>query len=226
MKVDVLGCVTMEKNGPPGDLGDSCAETGRLIVLEPTTFKTHRLRLENFITDKGFIRHPNVPEDWKETDFTSDQALYLLLASYLVAPQVFETVADRIKFTDTTAPDKIVSPDVFFATRKMWNMLAVCAVVQMAINMIPIRWSDAEDRTGFWKYWRFEWNNKSTVSYMTTFVIMTFLKRVSVTWPLWIFPREKYLAKAKAYYQQPDLKPEQREPNTAWFTAFYDLALK
>lgn len=29
MKTDLLGCVIMEKDGWPADLGDSCAETGR-----------------------------------------------------------------------------------------------------------------------------------------------------------------------------------------------------
>lgn len=91
----VNGMIEMEQN-EPGSLaavGDSCAETGRAIILGYPG-----LYMGAFITSKGFIRHPRcsgVPQ-WDEADFSNDQLLPLMMATHGTDVGLF-----RIKGTKT-----------------------------------------------------------------------------------------------------------------------------
>lgn len=215
MKIDQLGCVVMEKDGMPGDLGDSCAETGRYVILKNDD---HDVNLLAFMPAYGFFRHPNVPPAWGPADFTSDQGNYLMMASRLVALTYFCIVRDRVKARGwrwAIGGHRLMIDSICIANQ-WWNLLGVCALVQMLFNAFPIRWSDAHDRTGVWNYWRFTWSNDSTISFVTVFVTMVFLKRVGVTWPSKFFNREKYLAKVKSYYAN--------QPNSDWFIQLFEKA--
>lgn len=210
MRIDGYGCVVMEKDGPPGDLGDSCAETGRYMVLLGMMYNA---KLMPFLTDAGFLRHPDAP--WREEDFTSDQALYLLMAADLTSAGLFLTIVNKIKALGwRTAPAKIASPDVIALCTRSYQTLAALNVAQMLINKFPWRWDDSNQTATKW--WRFVRSEGSTVSFMTVFVAMVFLKRKGITWPQKFWNKETYLAKAKSYYEN--------QPRSLWFTELYDRA--
>lgn len=210
MNIDELKCVVRDQP-QPACWGDACAETGRLVVLDPAM--SAKVNLWSFLDGKGFMRHPLAPDDWNYDDFTSDQMIYLLMAARLTNRSFFETiVANLPKMT------KPKLPDVHFIACERWHMLGVSAVVQMQINRLPWRWSDAENRTGFWKYWRFESSTDSTVSYLTTLIAIIFLRRLGITWPAKFMNEERYVMKAMAYYNG--------EPNAAWFTDLIAKAVK
>lgn len=221
MKIDSFGCVVMERDGMPGDIGDSCAETGRLVLLRNTLLfpdvpsqKILFLNLDRFISPSGFLRHPEAPVGWREDDFTSDQMTYLLMASFIHNLELFNFIVNNLHLMT-----KYKTPDVRAIAHRAWNTLGVITCVQMLINKFPYRWADGGEADGHWysKFWRFTRSNDSTVSYLTVFIAVLFLKRVGVTWPLKFLNFELYLQKAKAYYSG--------QPNSDWFTKLFDTAL-
>lgn len=210
MKVDDLGCLIMEKDGEPGDLGDSCAETGRFCVIAPPGIPFTYVDLSRFVTEEGFVRHPRAP--WREDDFTSDQMIYLLMGSFLRDRDVYEYVRSHLD-----RMQKARLPDVWLLKWQAFHLLGVTAIAQIILNAFPIRWSDAHDREGFWNVWRFTWSSNSTVSFMTVTTTMIFLKRVGITWPLFFFNRDRYLERTAAYYAD--------QPDSSWFVELFRRAL-
>ncbi len=75
--------IVMEQNpvGDPGNLGDSCAETSRYAHLK-MLLDDYKLdvNLNTFVTPLGYIRHPDVPDSWKEKNTSEDQVKPLFLA--------------------------------------------------------------------------------------------------------------------------------------------------
>lgn len=64
MKVDCFKTLVREKPRPPGhehaNLGDSCAETCRMLILRQATktWDDHGLAAAAFFSHLGFTRHP------------------------------------------------------------------------------------------------------------------------------------------------------------------------
>lgn len=218
MKIDEHGCVIMQSVGWPGDIGDSCAETGRYIVLRGSA--DPQINLMAFVTDIGFIRHPTSP--WKEDTFTTDQALYLLMAADLTDRPLRDIVVSKLRRMGwQTAPGKPAHPNLYFLAHRWYQLCGLTEIAQMMFNLIPFRWHDGNDGTESWgafrrRFWRFKSAEGSTVSFMTTLLGCIFLKRVGVRWPLRILNKEKYLAKTRAYYAN--------QPNSEWFVAMFERA--
>ena len=195
------------------DLGDSCAETGRMIVL---CGGDARINLHNFITPSGFIRHPRIAD---ENDFTSDQCNYLLMAAQLTDPALANDITTKLKALGwRTAPGKRAAPALFLLAKRYYHLLALASLVQMGFNALPFRWHDGHEYDNEWSWfrrtlWRWTSSEGSTVSYMTTYVTAVFLRRVGVVWFSRIFPRERYLTKALEYYAP--------QPDVDWFLDFY-----
>lgn len=171
MKLDQYNVLIIEQNGPPGDLGDSCAETGRYKVL--STFVGYfpygtYLNLEAFLgRDDGFIRHPDVPESWKEKDFTSDQAINLIYAYDLRGPEnVSYAVSWNLRWF-TAKYNKISLPSVMAASRGMIRTLNWINAVQGLLFKLPVRWSDA-------KGW-FDKSHDSSADYLNWIVTAAYL---------------------------------------------------
>lgn len=169
MKVDQHNVLIIEEGGLPGDLGDSCAESGRYTVMSclANYFPYgRRLNMPVFITPKGFIRHPDTPEDWKENDFTSDQGINLLMALHTDWPFQFADVAPKMKWS--TAPTKISSPAVMATSRHMLRTLNIINALQGLIFRIPYRWSDSKKK--------FESTADSSADYLNWIVTAAYLK--------------------------------------------------
>jgi hypothetical protein len=176
MKIDEHMTVIMEKDGWPGDVGDSCAETARLAILSPDYFAPV-LSPNQFIGIGGFLRHPTAPEGWRESDFSNDQLLPLILATGL-----------RGEWWKIPGTKTIVSPGVWFAARASWRGLAETVRLQNTLFAMPYRWSDS-------KKW-FERSSGSSADYLNYFVSIVFLRRMGI----WIEPRPETEEKIRSYY--------------------------
>jgi hypothetical protein len=189
----VNGMIEMEKDGWPGSVGDSMAETSRLDILAPK-FATN---LAAFQTAGGFLRHPTLlgyvgehGDSWGIDDTSSDQLLPFVLALNLSASWF------KIPGTKT-----ICSPGLFFAVRGMWRSFAWTVRAQNLIFALPYRWSDS-------KKW-FEKSSGSSADYLNYFVSIVFLRRMGI----WIDPRPETEEKIRSYYAS--------EPNSAWLLDEY-----
>lgn len=172
MRLDQYNVLIIEKDGPPGDLGDSCAETGRYTVLSEFTqyFPYGRqLSLDRFIgRNDGFIRHPDVPEDWKEKDFTSDQGINLLMGYDVNGiAGAFNYCAQRMKLF-TSKYNKVSSPGVFAVATRRLTLLRWLNWAQGLAFKLPLRWSDA-------KGW-FDKSHDSSADYLNWIVVCAYLK--------------------------------------------------
>ncbi len=220
MKIDSFGCVVMEGNGDWSDWGDSCAETGRMFVLRKDNNQAEVLL--NFVTPKGFVRHPNMPVGRRESDFTSDQLNYLLMAAHLHYPELAGVILRRLKRAGwETSPGKKAHLATRLLAKKKFHLLALNKVAQMGFNALPFRWHDGHEFDKEWSwfrrtFWRWRSSEGSTVSFMTTYVTAVFLKKVGIKWFGRIFPKDKYLQKTLDYYRW--------EKNVDWFQDLYRQA--
>lgn len=231
MKFDNLNTLYMEHEGPPNCYGDSCAETSRFwhllyirekvinngIMIHPSIQPIQqdiRTSLNNFITDKGYIRHPLVPEDWKETDFTSDQGMPLYLAFdkwNLVDEQT--QMYNRLKENKwrTGNGDIIAPPFIAILLRPKYKYLADLIIFFQAFIMkfFPYRWNDGkkciestENSSG--DYLNFVHAVFNSIYYGDTFISK---------WTRKLFTKEFINGKLEHYY-----KPE---TNVRWLLDIY-----
>ena len=145
MRIDEFRSVVRERDGYPGDIGDSCADTARLFVLDPMAlFYEPALNLDVFWTPRGYVRHPLAPErddngeSWREDDFSSDQALPLLLA-YEVSRNILRTnLANRLCIASwRTGDGNLVSPGLYALSKFVLSRDRVWLHVLGLINLSP-----------------------------------------------------------------------------------------
>lgn len=218
MRIDQYKTVIREQYAPgePGDRGDSCADTARLKVLSPEL----GVDLTHFRTMKGYIRHEETPEDWKETDFTSDQATPLLMAYDLYAEYSHLAIEMRTRLSATynTGNGDVVSPGLFFLVKKDFHLLGLTALLQAFLFLVPLRWSDAENL----KWWqRFQWGGDDG-DYLNWIVTLEYLwTRWDIRWPTHLCYRMRSPARAfkKAFnYHIP-------QPKSDWVMDIYSKHL-
>lgn len=217
MKIDSEGTVVFENEAFPEYLGDSCAETGRLVVL---TGDNSKVDLWSFVTANGFVRHPDAPEidaagnSWRESDFTADQFLYLMMAADLCYTPLFDLCVARFEYV----PLKAMSVGVRLLGKRAYTAMALAEMVQIQIlNRVPWRWSDDGRVTSWWKFVKRENSSvlpDSTVEYMCSFIMVIFLHRKGIKWPSKMINRDRYLAKTRQYYAD--------KFNSAWFTQLFE----
>lgn len=141
MRIDELGCVEMQQTGWPGNIGDSAAESGRLEHLRMLLGEYVSIsNLDMFVTSLGYVRHPKVPPEWAEKDFSSDQALPLYLAwrrsgNYSRS----EEMRRRLKYK--TGNGDLLSPGLFAEMHAEWLRVPLL-LTQLAIFKFPYRWND------------------------------------------------------------------------------------
>lgn len=208
MKYDEFGCIIREQYAPghPGDLGDSCADTARLAVIDLFT----RADLTRFRTTLGYIRHPNSP--WIEDDFTGDQALPLLMAYDLYEPGYpgYATEMRRRLASGRTGNGDLLSPGLWgVVTGRLW-VAAIACVVQAFLFLIPIRWSDSNDAPGL------QWGGDEG-DYLNWIALLDYLWWREIRWPSRICYRIRtprtVMDKVSRYYAN--------QPNSEWVTDIF-----
>lgn len=176
MRIDEHGTIVREQYEPghPGDRGDSCADTSRAAVL--SLFP--KVNLKPFRTTKGYIRHPDVPDDWKESDFTSDQATPLLMA-YDTYPEEYPEYANEMRArlsTWHTGNGDVVSPGLWCLINRHFHLLGLITVLQAFLFLIPLRWSDSNDKPGL------QWGGDEG-DYLNWIVTLEYLWARGIKWP-------------------------------------------
>lgn len=207
MKYDDYGTLVMEHVDFPGSVGDSCAETARYRHL--IMCAGHPLKLEpldKFITDKGYIRHPDSP--WREDDFSSDQALplYLALRKFEHVSPRAEEMRNRIKSAGwKTGNGDLISPLFFALLVKNDTLLFLALLAQALIFKIPWRWND-EKRT-------IESSEGSSCDYLNWFHAALY---INPRYRRWMVSDAKLISMVEHYYKN--------EPNSGWVVNAYKEA--
>lgn len=201
-KLDENGLIVFEQCAWPGSVGDSCAETCRMIVLTDSLVWP----AYGFLTSTGYVRHPSLSGKpaWGEDDFSSDQALALIMALHRLHHQSLYW---------TTAPGKISSIGVMAAARKMYRTLGVINLVQaLLLRFVKYRWSD--------EHRKIVPMGDSSADYLNFYVTCVFLRRRGHTLLsrlcLTLVPKSRVMQAVRDYY-----KPE---PNSAWIVEAYERA--
>lgn len=214
MKFDEYGAIVMERDGWPGDIGDSAHETARYsVLLGSVPFPA----LEQFISLTGFLRHPTAPENapgsgenWREPDATSDLVLPLLMAMDLHAdPRASgsaEIIRARLRSTWTVAPGHIASPALMaLAYKKMW-LFRFFTWFQRLLFVLPLRWSDDNRLKG--KLWKFVSTDDASADWLNWIVSMVYIKRMQ---------RRDLLNKPRSYYAS--------QPHSDWILMAYEKGI-
>jgi hypothetical protein len=197
MIIDELGTVVMEQSGHPGNTGDSMAETSRLFILGD-----RRVNLHPFITEQGWVRHPNTP--WREPDMSNDQLLPWVLATQLATTPYFNFNAYKIRGSSTW-----LQPGTICAMRGWYSMLNIINCLQgYALKCLPYRWSDS-------KKW-FERTDDHSADYLNYTIVFLFLAQTNRPATLSIHP-DLIMQKIKRYYRP--------EPNSEWVVQNYEKML-
>jgi hypothetical protein len=200
----------------PGSIGDSMAETSRMVnlidhinysdMIEMMEFTTI---LMNFRTATGYIRHPAAPicddkgHSWRETDTPTDQCL----PWYLAMPHMpdKEEMRERIKANYfRTGNNNFVSP-VFFAVLVESKLLtSIFCYLQILIFDCPFRWSDALKK--------FEKSDNASADYLNWF----HASLTAYDWARFHMPKDRFMKKVRGYYAN--------EPNSEWIVNLYQMA--
>lgn len=208
MYVDTYQTVVLEQTGWPGNIGDGCAETSRLEHLQAwLEQKQLELDLTRFQTATGFTRHPTAPEGWRETDFSSDQALPLYLAAKKTG---LTQLADDLKKNIVDAGYKtgngtFIHPGFYAILKDNKFLLNGAVLAQVLIFKFPYRWSDS-------KNW-FEKADDNSGDYLNWIHSALYCKE----WIRKLVPKEVLKEKVREYY-----KPE---PNNTLVIDLYDKVL-
>lgn len=202
---DVDGLLISETSNWPGSHGDSCANTCRSEVLNPKN--THIAT--KFVTSSGFVRHTNLPEDWKEGDFSDDQCIPLYLAGTISVKRLV-----RSRLPIKAGNGGIHNP---IALAVIWDSVFILNLLLLAqlflLTKVPYRWSDA-DGLKFWQ--RFEKTEGSSADWLNWFTICVALKRCSKLY--FKPPIEQVAHKVYDYFQN--------EPNNVQTLLDYEEAFK
>lgn len=198
MKFDELGCLIREKYeaGHPANLGDSCAETARHVILsgEPRP-------LSQFVTSAGFLRHPN--SIWREDDTSADQVLPLILCRPWYAKGF------RILIPGTMT---IMSAGLWAAWHKHYRLLNVVNIVQGWLFTIEWRVADGG------KVEPIEGQVQDWLNYLFVY----FWLRDNGHWATLNQSKERCMKAIRKYY----LEGPDAEPNGAWIVDLYERAFK
>lgn len=206
MKFDKYHTIEMEQCGAPGNTGDSMAETSRVAKISaigPPPW--HRPDLMAFVTERGFIRHPDSP--WREDDMTSDQMVPFYLASRERFPNLKKLIESRLKAAGwRTGNGDLISPVFWSILKRKRTMTVFCLWTQAKLFKFPWRWSDS-------KKW-FEKTEGSSGDYLNWFIIALLVPKEAKKY----IKREVLWQKIQDYY-----KPE---PNCEWVLDLYAVALQ
>lgn len=205
MKFDELGCIIREKYEPghPANLGDSCAESSRAVILGDS-----RPNTLCFANGLGYLRHPALAmvPGWGRDDFANDQFLPLIMAWILrngeaPRPTLF------IKGTWT-----IVSVGVFALMIKQYWLLNVANIIQGWL--FNLKWRIADGG----KIERSEGQVQDWLNWLCVY----FWLRDNGHWATLNQSHERCMKAVRKYY----LEGPDQEKNSEWLVDLYEKALK
>ena len=210
MRVDQYKTLVMEHVGYPGNIGDSCAETSRRVHQKRWLLDNPEpLDITQFITEKGFVRHPTAPEkddkgeSWREDDFTSDQGLPLFLAALCTLPLTAQTVKRTIIDAGwRTGNGDLIHP-IFYAILKDNKFLInLFTVAQALLFRFVWRWNDEKNK--------FEETEESSCDYINYIHYALYASE----WARNRVSKERLKEKVAHYYKV--------EPNCKWLVDDYN----
>lgn len=228
--------IYMEQTQPPGSYGDSCAETSRyfdlLRVRESKglsnehlprhTEKEAKESLTYFRTDSGYVRHHNVPEDWKEKDFSSDQAMpwYLATEKWDMQAQANEMRSRIVSNDYRTGNNNVIAlpfAAVIYRKNGSFDLYLTDLVIlgqALLLKYFPYRWNEAKANKGEYpiestKDSTADWLNFLHAIFNQEYYGHTFISTFTKS----LFTKEELYSKLEAYY-----KPE---PNAEWVLEAY-----
>lgn len=206
MFVDGYFTLVREQTGPPGCYGDSCNETSRAVVVH--RFLKHWseeiLDLEKFVTENGYVRHPESP--WREDDMPTDQMLPLFLAAKKTGnKELTGLIINDIKKNKFRTPNGQLVHPIFLAFLTDNKLgIELCLAAQAAFFKIPWRWNDQKKQI--------ESSSNESSDYVNWLVYA-----LDSTWAYKLIPKETLKKKVWEYY-----KPE---PNSQWLIEIYEKAI-
>lgn len=204
MKFDSLGCLVREKYEPghPANLGDSCAETARYLILSNKADSPSN-SLIRFTTPKGFLRHQNAI--WRESDTSADQVLPLILCR----PWAALWYDSRILIPGTMT---IMSAGLWAAWHKHYRLLNMVNIVQGWLFNLSWRIADGG------KIERSEGKVQDWLNYLCVYLWL----RDNGHWATLNQSKERCMKAVRKYY----LEGPDQEKNSEWIVELYEKALK
>jgi hypothetical protein len=211
MKQDETGLLVSEiyQDGVPANLGDSMANTARMIHLAQLHMPSEDYRgavklLKQFRTEKGYVRHPspNLPVEWRENDTSSDQMLPWYIITKSVAPELASEMRQRVKASYFRSGNGGIVAPVFFAILiDSKILLNIFLSLQVVLFKVPWRWNDEKKSL--------EKSEGSTCDYLNWF----HASRLASPWVQRLISKETLNKKILSYYET--------EPNSEWLTEVY-----
>lgn len=205
MRFDEYGLILSGADSSPADMGDSAAESSRYVHLKQQINETPPIVLSFFRTETGYVRHPSplLPADWRESDFSSDQALPLFLAMRNTRYQLgSDEMYRRIKEAGwRTGNGNLVSPMFYSLLTNSKTLLNLTIIAQALIFKIPFRWSDSKRK--------FETSEDASGDYLNFFHASLYASK----WARWFVSKATLVAKIEHYYRN--------EPNSADLVNLY-----
>lgn len=222
MFLDINGLVVMEQSTFPGSIGDSCAESSRMVTLQILVSDKVTSKLELFITPQGVIRYPTSP--WKENDTSSDQVSPLIAATALTDINLTKTIINNLDENHLrTGNGDIATPGLLANLERAENhhflwFMDLCNLAQALIFKLPLTWNpNATMNPNSWLVS----SSTQTSNYLNWINNLAFAKIKGDTWPnklaKTLIKKEDCLAAVKKYYAP--------EPNSSWLLDLYSKAL-
>lgn len=211
MKFDSLGCLIRERYEPGNiaNLGDACAETSRICLLEGG----HDYRALLAFNDDGFyLRHPsllNTP-GWDAADFSNDQFLPWLMALDLNYPNTANVMRAKNK-THIVGTTTLLSVGSWALLRKQYWLLNIANCVQGLLLKLPYRIGDGG---------RIVSSDGQVQDYPNMICTYLFLKRIG-KWATLPASNATCMQAIERYY----LQGADAEPNSTWIVNAYRKAL-
>lgn len=223
MYLDANGLVVLEQSAFPGNTGDSCAETSRLVTLQILLGDDIHSELHLFIVSGGIIRYPDSP--WGITDTSSDQVSPLIVATALTDLSLTKTITNILEENHLrTGNGDIVTPGLLANLERAENhrflwFMDLTNLLQALIFKLPLTWNPSATINP--KTWLISSKTQSS-GYLNWINNLAFAKIKGDTWPnklaKKLIKKEKALEMVRNYYA-----PEQ---NSAWLLTLYSSALE
>jgi hypothetical protein len=211
-KFDELGCMIRERypKGDKANLGDSCAETSRMLLLG-NSYDYSVLR-NFFSTSVGYLRHPSLSgvAGWDEADFSNDQLVPWLMALDLHYPDHAAKVRreSSAKIAGTNTPVQLATR---FLISKSYRLLNLANIAQGLLLALPFRFGDGG---------KLESSAGQVQDYLNMICIYVFLKRTG-RWATLPRSREACMRAVTKYY----LEGADAELNSEWIVNAYAEAI-
>lgn len=208
MFIDSYMVLVMEHSSYEGNRGDSCAETSRYVHLKMLLGDYYMdVNLNTFVTPLGYIRHPEVPEDWKEKDFSEDQGKPLYLAFKKAGFHQADQMKKRIKDAGNRMGNgDLITPGFWGILHDSKLLVNMSVLIQSLIFKLPYRWSDS-------KKW-FEKSEGSSADYLNHIHMAVY----SPKWIRRLVNKEVLKNKIKDYYSI--------EPNSQFVIDLYNQVIE